>query len=266
MSKNFNFDFLGYMGQKDKNIKIEKTDRFDEILEEIRQYVNNVHTIEIIGGEPLMMLDHYRLLDMLIETGQSQEIELQYVTNLTKLQHMNKNFLDYLDKFKKIKINVSVDGIKEQCEWIRYGTKWDELVENIHTIRQYDKIKLSIAFCASLLSVEQTIATYDYFALDGIRVEMSDAIVTNPRQLNPKNLPNEVKEPLIRELKYHPQHKKFGNIIKTLEQERNEEEFQTAIAYINMLDIHRGTDSAQLFPSLATYINNGPTDFIHVAR
>jgi len=255
MSDQYNYDFLGRFGDMPAGPSVEKTAKFDQMLDEIVSIVDHIESIEIIGGEPFMMNSHYECLNRLIETGQSRHIEIQYITNLTKLKHQEHNFKDYIGFFKNICVSVSMDGIKEQAEWIRYGLNWENFLTNLSVLKTYDNVNINLGFTSSLLSILQVVETYDYFTKHHNIVPQLDNLVTSPDLLHPKHLPDQIKFMLIDKMQKRSDNQVFSSLINALKMERSENSFQLALKYIKFLNDHRKTNIEKLFPDLKPYFD-----------
>jgi len=97
-----------------------------------RQMVEHVPYLEQVyfaGGEPLIMKEHYILLEKLIEAGKT-DIRLQYNTNFSELRFKDKHVFEYWKHFKNISVGASLDGMGAQAELIRKGANWKQTVEN----------------------------------------------------------------------------------------------------------------------------------------
>ena len=97
-----------------------------------RQMVEHVPYLEQVyfaGGEPLIMKEHYTLLEKLIEAGKT-DIRLQYNTNFSELAFKDKHVFEYWKHFKNISVGASLDGMDSQAELIRKGANWRQTVIN----------------------------------------------------------------------------------------------------------------------------------------
>ena len=262
MGKHYDFDFLSLaQPEKDRTLSFEKTVHFDDVIEELVKLAPYTTRLKILGGEPFIMDSHYDLLDRYIEIGEAKNISLYYVSNLTKFKRKNKDFLKYIDLFKEVLITASMDGIYEQAEWVRYGLNWNEFVENLETIQNYDNVHLNINFTASVLSVFQATDFYDYFVLEhGIIPHVDDNVVFTPNILNMRHLPDDIKEKLIVNIENHSRPEAFKGIVSVLKEKRDEEAFQLGMTYIKLLNDFRMTNVEKLFPELEFYINNANMD------
>ena len=97
-----------------------------------RQMVEHVPYLEQVyfaGGEPLIMKEHYTLLEKLIEAGKT-DIRLQYNTNFSELAFKDKHVFEYWRHFKNVSVGASLDGMGKQAELIRKGADWSQTVDN----------------------------------------------------------------------------------------------------------------------------------------
>jgi len=97
-----------------------------DIWEQMEDQIQYLEQIYFAGGEPLMMEEHYRILDKLIETGNTN-IRLVYNTNLTAMQYKGKFALDYWKHFPNVSVAASLDGMGALAEIVRSGTNWDKV-------------------------------------------------------------------------------------------------------------------------------------------
>lgn len=113
---------------------------------------NNLLKIKFGGGEPLIIKHHEQLIEGLIENGCSQDIELEYSSNITVFP---ERLFELWKKFKLIKICASLDGIGEVNEAIRYPTKWNIVTENLKMLDDTDSnIEVFTSTTVSLLNID----------------------------------------------------------------------------------------------------------------
>jgi MoaA/NifB/PqqE/SkfB family radical SAM enzyme len=107
-----------------------------KIWVELEKYVPFLELIYLTGGEPTLVEGNYKFLQKLIDSGDSKRISLVFNTNVTNAQ---KRFLDIISKFKRISLNLSIDGTKGIQEYIRYPSKWTAITKNLNTIIEHSK-------------------------------------------------------------------------------------------------------------------------------
>ena len=110
---------------------------------ELQKAVDNgtIEEIYWVGGEPLMYEIHWRIMQQLVDSGQSKDVTIRYNTNLSRVIYKNYSLYDLLPHFKKINICASIDAIGAVGEYIRTGLKWKEWADNFKQgqflIKQY---------------------------------------------------------------------------------------------------------------------------------
>jgi radical SAM protein with 4Fe4S-binding SPASM domain len=131
---------LGWIDEQDKvwNIaNVNDLTNFDFLKEQVK----HVEKIYFAGGEPLMMPEHWQILDMLVEHKRF-DVRISYNTNASTLTYGGKNVLDYWRQWDSGKIEVwpSIDEIGERAELIRAGTVWSKVKENLKAMAALDNI------------------------------------------------------------------------------------------------------------------------------
>ena len=212
----------------------------DKIYPQIEKLLPYTAGIVITGGEPLLMKKHYRFLDMIVESGNAKDIILSYTTNLTLLKLDEHNFLDYINQFKKVMVNVSIDGIGKRNDYIRYGSDWDTLIKNYHLLYNVQK---QVYYTTSILSVFQCMEAIKYF--DNIRFDQS--VVDQPEFLSVRHLPDDIKEKLISQFT----DKRLEKVVAELKKDRKIGMWAMAVDYIKDLDKKRDIKSYEIFTELA---------------
>ncbi len=98
-------------------------------------HIDNIQTLYLAGGEPLLQQQSYQLLEYLIYKNKTQ-VELLYNTNLTTLTLGKHNILKLWKSFKKISIDASLDDSYERNDYIRKNSKWQKIVKNRELIKK----------------------------------------------------------------------------------------------------------------------------------
>jgi len=101
----------------------------DDMIAQMMPHVPYLEQVYFAGGEPLIMKEHYFLLEKLIEAGKT-DIRLQYNTNFSELHFKDKHVFEYWKHFKNVSVGASLDGMGPQAELIRKGTDWQQTVNN----------------------------------------------------------------------------------------------------------------------------------------
>jgi len=126
-SSNWVKEFNRIYGQ---DLKIEYTRGNKELnWEMVEPYIDNLHKIYFAGGEPLMMEEHWRLIDELLKRGKTN-VELMYNTNFSETKYKSRNVFEIWKEFETVSVGASLDAMGARAEYIRKGTNWDKIVRN----------------------------------------------------------------------------------------------------------------------------------------
>jgi radical SAM protein with 4Fe4S-binding SPASM domain len=101
----------------------------EDMWEQMQEHIPHLEAIYFAGGEPLIMEEHYRLLNELVRR-EMFHVRLIYNTNFTKLSYKDQNVLELWKLFNSVSIGASLDASYERGEYMRKGTEWSDIVEN----------------------------------------------------------------------------------------------------------------------------------------
>ena len=107
----------------------ERARRFNIILQALPSIEHSYFT----GGEPLLIKEHYQILDYFI--NHSKDVNLEYNSNLSLATYKGIDIVEYWNQFKNVTINASLDANNKHAEYMRSGTIWDNIEKNYCTLR-----------------------------------------------------------------------------------------------------------------------------------
>jgi MoaA/NifB/PqqE/SkfB family radical SAM enzyme len=105
----------------------------DDMWQQLMPHIDYVEQIYFAGGEPLMMDEHYRILEEL-ERRERFDVRLIYNTNFTQTRLKDREVFDYWRKFNSVAVGASLDAMGPRAEYIRRGTEWDRVESNRRTM------------------------------------------------------------------------------------------------------------------------------------
>ena len=244
-------------------------------LESVESQIENIQELYWAGGEPLMIPEHKRILEMLVDKDHAKNVILRYNSNGT---HVNDEMLDLWSNFKQVKFNFSIDAIGERNDYIRYPSKWKDIESKLKYItkNKTDNVYVNIACAVQVLNVHHItdMATYligkDYDVnVEGMGAPiMGSHLVYFPSYLNVRVLTAEQKkivkqrvETFIKSLgglavNGHFENHVFGKqrwegLVKYMMEEDWSHKQPQLIEYLELLDKQRGTDFRKTFPELS---------------
>lgn len=115
---------------RNKNKRINFAGRTeDDMWQQLEQQIDNLEQVYFAGGEPLIMEEHYRLLNALLERGRT-DVRLIYNTNFSQMSYKKTNVLDLWPHFDNVAVGASLDASGARAELIRKGTNWQQVEDN----------------------------------------------------------------------------------------------------------------------------------------
>jgi len=112
-----------------------ETGFFNEVLP-------NISTINFLGGEPLVVKEHYAWLEKIVEMGYAKNITLQYNSNGTTIP---KKILDVWKSFKQIVLSLSIDAVDELAYYVRHPSKWHVIQRNVGKLAIYTRTNSNLS-------------------------------------------------------------------------------------------------------------------------
>jgi organic radical activating enzyme len=115
---------------KDRNTVLNYAGRTEtDMWEQLEPHLDYVEQIYFAGGEPLLMEEHYRILEELIQR-KLFHVRLIYNTNFTHTELKGNSVFDYWKQFDSVAVGASLDAMGLRAEYIRKGTNWAVVEQN----------------------------------------------------------------------------------------------------------------------------------------
>lgn len=171
----------------------------------LQQWQPNIIFWDLYGGEPLLIALTYKIINGAIETGSCKNQKLQIHTNGTVY---DPKLSDMFAKFKEVSVAYSIDALGDKNDYIRSGSKWNSVIENLHLYRddfsKHSNIKFTIRSTVTPLNVLYLDETYEYFSNKGFVPDFSNVVTDHPYN-NVQYLSKTVKLEIEKKLKkYQP--------------------------------------------------------------
>ena len=155
----------------------------DELWAALRGHAADLRRVYFAGGEPLLQPGHFKLLDLLVETGAAAQIDVVYTSNLTVLPD---GWLDRLALFHSAGIGASCDGTGELFERIRVGARWETFVRNVRSARAHARLWLQVAPQRdNILHLREIV---DFGVVERVGIDLTN-FVHWPAEMSVRNLP-----------------------------------------------------------------------------
>jgi organic radical activating enzyme len=115
---------------RDRNTVLNYAGRTEtDMWSQLEPHLDYVEQIYFAGGEPLLMEEHYRILDELVRRKRF-DVRLIYNTNFTHTDLKGRSVFEYWKQFKSVAVGASLDDSGARGEYIRKGTDWAVVEQN----------------------------------------------------------------------------------------------------------------------------------------
>jgi len=173
------------------------------VMTEILKHIEHVEEIHFVGGEPMLMNEHWQILEALIENKRT-DVRLAYHTNLTKLIFKNKHVFDFWKQIKaSIWVSPSIDAYNEKNEYIRDGANWETLNDKLDKVLELRKelknLTVVPTITVSVLNVYYIDELIDYLYSKNVD-NVNFNIVRFPSYFHISLLPNHLKKDALKKL------------------------------------------------------------------
>ena len=157
----------------------------------------NIERLEFFGGEPLLNITQFDILQYLVDQGKAKDVELMYNSNATNKP--TDRLKDLWKHFKSIDISLSIDGIEARFEYLRYPGKWETVLEVVEYLQS---MELGIP---TKIFGNMTMSMQNILNIDEIMDWQNETFgsvpwigfAEGPRYMTIRNFSNEVKQQLL---------------------------------------------------------------------
>jgi len=175
-----------------------------QLWDDFRAHCQDLEHLHFAGGEPLIIPEVLKALEICVAEGVAGNIELTFNTNVTKIPPRHR---ELWPRFKSVNLLCSIDAYGPLNDYIRYPAKWTRLAHNLDIIDQHhEELNLGRA----TLSV--TVQIYNIFHLHElieycqgrfkfIRARPNLVHLSIPDYFNVQYLPDDLKQVAAERLK-----------------------------------------------------------------
>jgi len=239
-------------------------DSNDDLYNQFLPHFKNIEEFYFAGGEPLLTDKHYDILEYLISIGRTN-VKLNYNTNFSSLRYKDRSIISLWKHFPNIQIGASLDSWGTRAEYIREGTDWKIIQDNVRLIKQQlPHVKLHTTTVVSCFNVS-TLPEFFTHLLESKLFNIDDLdpilyYLQNPQFYSFSILNNELKSNIINNLSKatfnQATNTQIQNIILSLKKSKYDEQMlkefkKTTLEY----DTLRNRNFLEIFPELNSVFN-----------
>lgn len=227
-----------------------------ELITNILELAPDMIHIDFHGGEPLLSNRdrHYELLDNYIHSKRSSNISLHYTTNATILP--NDELVSRWQQFKNVDIQLSVDGIGLQFEYIRYPATWIEFQKHAAFYQNLcstnKNFTLSLACTVSAFNIYYLDQLFTWCYNQGLPMPWTGKL-QRPSHLRATVWSTQAKQYIVEHLNTS-EFEQVKSWAKLLLIDDNSQEFELFKKYTQTHDAYRGISFGSAFEELSKFL------------
>lgn len=235
-----------------------------DIWEQLKPHLDYVEQIYFAGGEPLLMEEHYNILEELDRRGR-YNVRLIYNTNFTHVRLKDRTVFDYWKKFHSVSVGASLDDMGARAEYIRKGTVWADVEANRRQMLEIcPEVDFYISPTLSILNAHNICDFHQYMVEQGLIAaqDINVNILQDPAHLRIDIATPEYKQILKQKFEQHLEWLRphdplgratvgFESSIKFMMSIDNTDYLPKFWQRTQQLDVIRGEDVLTVIPELA---------------
>jgi MoaA/NifB/PqqE/SkfB family radical SAM enzyme len=106
---------------------------YEQVCDYLEQHRENIREVALVGGEPLLLKENERLLDVIPDSA-----TITLITNLSVNLESNPIFKK-LALRKRVGWSLSFDNVGTRFEYVRHGATWNKLLHNLDLVQDLMK-------------------------------------------------------------------------------------------------------------------------------
>jgi len=215
-----------------------------DVCDFIKKHYDNIKEVALVGGEPLLLPENEKLLDVI-----PTDCVVTIITNLSSPLENNQIFKK-LSKRRRVGWSISFDNIGDKFEYVRYGSNWELMLHNLDIVQDLMKNNGHWGGIHAVYNLYNATRLYEFKTFAQKRnLSIQWQNLGNPKELDPRNYGCEIAELAAKEIQ-----KLYDNFkLNTQEQDI----FDSAIATYNT---KKQTNVAQL-DNLKTFVADIETKY-----
>lgn len=228
-------------------------------VKQIEKHVDfgQVKKILFNGGEPLRSDAHTEIIDKIVQAQSPDKVTLHYVTNGSIMP--DSNLIETWKKFRRVSLRLSIDGINEHFNYLRWPLHWDQVESNIKKLLdlKIPTLKIGCSYTVTPFSIfyHNQYVNWAKGIFNGTDIS-AESFFSEPAGangiMNLSSVPNELREELFS--KYSTKVQTGHSVIKCLKP-YNPNSYQIFMDYITKQDQIRGTNWREVFPEMVQYFS-----------
>ena len=147
--------------------------RVDEMISILKTLdLSNLKMVVFCGGETLLGTGYWEVAQAILDMmpAAKDQLTLSFQTNGT--QTINQRHYELMEKFHLVKLNISLDAVGEQFEYLRWPASWSQVTDNIMLMKENLPVN-------TMFLIEETMSIFNLFYQNRLDTWVKNNFTTN---------------------------------------------------------------------------------------
>jgi len=104
---------------------------YESVCDYLEKHHDHIREVALVGGEPLLLPENERLLDVI-----PKECTVTLITNASVGNLEHNTLFKKLSQRRHVGWSISFDNIEQRFEYVRHGASWTTLLHNLDLIQE----------------------------------------------------------------------------------------------------------------------------------
>ena len=147
--------------------------RADEMISILKTLdLSNLKMLVFCGGETLLGTGYWKVAQAIADMMPTAKDQLTISFQTNGTQTINQRHYELMEKFHLVKLNISLDAVSEQFEYMRWPASWSQVTDNIMSMRE--QLPVNVMFL-----IEETMSIFNLFYQNKLDYWVKDNFATN---------------------------------------------------------------------------------------
>jgi radical SAM protein with 4Fe4S-binding SPASM domain len=140
----------------------------EALLKQLEPHYQELEAIYFAGGEPLLTPQHWTILHRLLDMGRTG-VFLRYNTNFMQLSYKGEDVCGLWNRFDRVDVYASLDGMGARGEYIRKNLRWDTIERNRDHLRRHTgpQVRFFVTVTVSIMNIHHLFDFLPYLVASG---------------------------------------------------------------------------------------------------
>ena len=135
--------------------RVQPKSRAEDMIDVLRTLdLSNLEMVVFCGGETLLGTGYWKVAEELARIAPADKITLCFQTNGT--QTIDKQYYNIIEKFNLVKLHISLDGVDQRYNYLRWPADWTQVTNNIQQLKQ--QLPVNVMFL-----IEETVSIFNLY-------------------------------------------------------------------------------------------------------